>query len=205
MAENSKHWWETVGGIMTAIAALISAVAALIVALHTSRPPESPSSVTAAPIGTSNRSNAPKTAEETIRTPGEPRTSVAARPAHPVALPETREYVLGPEGRTARYELQEAVISSSTSEADILRIRVRFANLSDNANSRMYFQSSSFQLVIDERRLSPKENFNYTVLAKKDRQEDVLFFISKGVTHATLKIGNSVDGVDVPLDLGQGI
>ncbi|MEJ0034958.1 MAG: hypothetical protein WDO68_02535 [Gammaproteobacteria bacterium] len=204
MAENSKRWWETVGGLMTGIAALISAITALIVALYTLRQPESRSaSLAPAPIGTS--STARKTAEETIRPSGEPRTSVAAQPAHPVALPEKPEYVLGPEGQTARYELQAAVISTSTSEADILRIHVRFANLSDRANSRMYFQSSSFQLVIDERRLQPKENFNYTVLAKKVRQEDVLFLISKDVKRATLKIGNSVDGVDVPLDLSRGI
>lgn len=130
-----------------------------------------------------------------------PHSSGATQPAHPITLPENSEYILGPEGQTARYELQSAVISSATAEADILRIHVRFANLSENPNSRLYFQSSLFRLVIDERRLWPKENFNYTVLSKKDREEDVLFLISKGVKHATLKIGDHVDGVDVPLDL----
>lgn len=206
MAESSKRWWETVGGLMTGIGALITAVTGLIVALYTLDRPESRShsSVTTVPNAESNLSEAGKTADEAKGTSGAPYASAAAQPARPIALPENSQYVLGREGQTARYELQSAVVSASTTEGDILRIHVRFANLSEHPNSLMHFESSLFRLVIDERKLWPKEKFHYVVPSHKAREEDVLFLISKEVKQVTLKIGNSVDGVDVPLDLDRG-
>lgn len=206
VGESTKRWWETVGGLMTGIAALITAVTGLIVAVYTLDRSENPSSSSVAPgpTATSTLSEPGRTADKAQGISAAPHTSVAARPVRPITLPENSKYVLGPEGLTARYELQSAVISTYTTEGDILRIHVRFTNLSENQNSRMNFGSKLFRLVIDEQSLRPKENFNYSVYSKKVREEDVLFLISKGVKQARLKIGNNVDGVDVPLDLGQG-
>lgn len=206
MGESSKRWWETLGGLMTGVAALVTAITGLIVALYTLDRPESRSHspVTTVPTAGSKPSAADKATDEANGTSGAPHTSIAEQPAHPISLPENSTYVLGPAGQTARYELQSAVISAVGTEGDILRIHVRYTNLSDNPNSVMHFESSLFRLVINERRLWAKQKFHYTVRSHKVREEDVLFLISKGVKQVTLKIGNNADGVDVPLDLDRG-
>lgn len=73
MGETTKRWWETLGGIMTGVAALITAGTGLIVALYTLDRPESRSrsSVTAAPITASNISETNKTADEAKGAPPE--------------------------------------------------------------------------------------------------------------------------------------
>jgi hypothetical protein len=205
MVEKSKNWWGTLGGVLTGIAALITACTGLMVALNALNRPESGSGnsmATTPRIVTSNSSETRDSTEETKRSSDAPASSGQIQSTVVISLPEKSEYIIGPEGQAARYELQSGDISPSTAEADVLRIRVLFANLSENPNSRMIFESRSFQLVINGRKLLPKENFNYIVLSKMVREEDVLFQIPKGLKQATLKMGNHVDGVDIPLNLG---
>lgn len=207
MVEKSKTWWETLGGLLTGIAALITACTGLMVALYALNRPESGSSnsmVTTPQIAKSNSSETRTITEKTQRPSDAPDSSAQAQSTFAISLPEKSTYAIGPEGQTARYELQSGDISPSTTEADVLRIRVLFANLSENPNSRMNFESRSFQLVINGRKISPKENFNYMVLSKRVREEDVLFQIPKGLKQATLKMGTHMDGVDIPLTLGSG-
>lgn len=177
------------------------------VALYALNRPESGSSNSMAitpRIVTSNSSESRDSTEETKRSSEAPASSGQIQSTAVISLPEKSEYIIGPEGQAARYELRSGDISSSTTEADILRIRVLFANLSENPNSRLHFESRAFQLVINGRKILPKENFNYRVLSKRVREEDVLFHIPKGLKQATLKVGNHVDGVDIPLNLGSG-
>jgi hypothetical protein len=207
MAEKLKHWWETLGGLLTGIAALITACTGLMVALYALNRPESGSghsTATTPRIATSNSSATRTITGEAQRSLDAPISSAQVQSTVAISLPEKSEYVIGPAGQAARYELQSADISPSTAEADVLRIRVLFANLSENSNSRMNFESRSFQLVINGRTLSPKENFNYRVLSKKLREEDLVFHIPKGLKQATLKMGTHVDGVDIPLNLSSG-
>jgi hypothetical protein len=207
MAEKSKHWWETLGGLLTGIAALITACTGLMVALFALNRPESASGnsmATTPRIATSNASETRTRTEETQRPSDAPASSGQIQSIFVISLPEKSKYVIGPEGQAARYELQSGDISPATAEANVLRIRVLFANLSENPNSRMNFESRSFQLLINGRKIFPKENFNYMVLSKRVREEEVLFQIPKGLKQATLKLGNHLDGVDIPLNLGYG-
>jgi hypothetical protein len=207
MAEKSKHWWETLGGLLTGIAALITACTGLMVALLALNRPESASGdslATTQRIATSNSSETRTITGETQRPSDAPTSSGQTQSIFVISLPEQSKYVIGREGQAARYELLSGDLSPATAEADVLRFRVLFANLSENPNSRMNFESRAFQLVINGREFSPKENFNYMVLSKRVREEDVLFQIPKGLKQATLKMGTHVDAVDIPLDFNSG-
>ena len=197
---------------MTGIAALITAITGLVLAFnkidrtnnasdtqnHVSRSPSEEVRQAPTPVGSKHSSRKVGPVQDPAVASNS--DSEVEQASYSINLPAKREYVIGKDHVAGRYILETGNISPLTSEADILRIHVRLVSLAQDRYSTI-FNSNSFSLVVDGKKIRPREDFYYLVYSQKTREEDVLFAIPSGLKRATFRIGNYVDGVDIPLDL----
>ena len=203
----STGWWQTLPGIITAIAGMLTALAALVAAVKQagwfdSRPP----SVAAQPSPGATPAAKPRpgtTAPEAGRAP--PSSSGADRAPAPVAaaaqaiaLPAMRDYKLGPSTSKATFTLLNAEVTRQTAEKDALRIRLRMMNHDRYDHN---FWNSSFRLILDSVPMAPAGDLNELVAGESAKEGDVVFEIPHGSAAGKLKITYYEDSTEIPLDL----
>jgi hypothetical protein len=213
----AKNWWETVPGIMTGIAALITAIAGLIVALHQtgqfSREPIAPDAANPAisdpaPPRTS-RPSASATPKRTARSEPSPQPAPARteeiaidRPSYAVVLPKPREFVIGVHGVTGRFTLLSVDRAPNTPESDALKVRVRVTGRGREGDFTTV-RAGMFTLIPDGASpVRPERDPVDTVYAGKSADQDILFIIPTELVRATFRMDYFGDKADIPLDLG---
>jgi hypothetical protein len=218
MAEERKSWWQTAAGVMTGVAALITAFTGLIVALHQIRKgdseggklPEQSASTHAPSSGDDSKTRKGVEQSVSTHTPpskvgfpkgGEQRLSTAPavnRPAHALSLPTKHEFVLGSGGQTGRFILTSARLEPHTTESDLLKIAVQVVV---DGQQQYPFNNMQFELRIDEQPYKSTTYFNEYIPAGQSRDHAVHFTIPHGPTRAVLWIHEWLSNAEIPLDL----
>lgn len=194
----SPSWWSTLPGVITGLAAVITALAGLVVAIKQTgwfgpqAPPAitTPSTVTpTAPPG----SAAPVApAQEPRRLPAPPSP---ARSTYSVALPVMRDYRLG----TVTFTVLKAEVSPRTTEKDALKLRLRMMNHNRyDAN----FWDRSFRLIVHGGPMAPESDLNELVPGESAKEGDVIFVVPRGTAGGNLKITYGESSTEIPLELG---
>jgi hypothetical protein len=200
ISDRPKHFWETVGGTMTGIAALITAITGALLAQHQLR---QSSETNCPPVSTD--ASVPQSTKRSSSKPANPPKDiplnsevVIERQPHLVSLPAQREYTLGEGYIKITYMLLGAKIVPVTPESDALTIRIRLMN---RGGGRGAFSSMNFKLLNDGKSITPERSFQKEVPAADFADEDVLFVIPAQLQTVTLRIDNFSYNKEITLDL----
>lgn len=188
----SQSWWKTLPGLLTAAAAIITAVTGLIVALHqtgifdhTSQPPAqirtqptetNPVTQTGDPARTSSQSTTPTTSQ-------------------PLTLPPNPEIHSG----QYVYRLLSARVDPYAPGQLSLHLTVRMTN-QDRFDAN--FWAASFRLLVNGNLQAPTNNLDELVASHSAKESDVEFVIPAATTTVGLEMGTvGVDAPAISLDL----
>jgi hypothetical protein len=210
--EKSKgSWWQTVPGILTAIAGIITAVAGLLVTLHQigllsnkEKPAiQSPSSYndtakrseatapTATPAKEAEPSKAGQPSDGT-----KPLVNDRARP-YSVTFPSGTEVTLRSRRADGTYRVLAAQVDSRNTGKLTLKLSIRLTN---TGRSDLGFGSDSFRLVIDGVPRAPINFLNQLVEARSAKEGDVVFEVPDTAESLVLSVKNEgEDTADIPI------
>lgn len=218
MADGEKSkvtWWQTIPGILTAVAAILSALAGLLVALHqvgllgnkeatvpqsaSSFNEASPASGAVAPTATPRKNAGPSLAEPpplgariTIEDPGR---------QYVLAFPSGTEVTLRSSRADGTYKVLSAQVDGRNSAKLILKIALRLTN---TGRSDLGFGSDSFRLLVDGVPRAPINFLNQLVDAHSAKEGDVLFEVPDTAKRLVLSVkGDGEDTADIPMRLNQ--
>src|SRR5215469_2099476 len=178
----SKGWWQTLSGLLTAAAAAITALTGLLIAAHQigclNRSVPVASQTQSHPIGDSSHSNEAKGATSS------PANSLAPRR---LALPATTEVRSG----EFVYKLVSARLSSYAPGKVSLRLAIRMTN---NGRFDANFWAASFRLWVDESLQGPVNDLNEIVAPHSANDAEVEFVIPDSVSTVGLQMGDVGEG-----------
>lgn len=205
MAEDDpkKSWWHTLPGILTGIAAAITALGGLIVALNETnwfsrQAPGAHQSASEVAPGTTPSSSLPQQPSPANKSPSDPAAADAvSNNAAMVTLPNLRAYTLG----EVEFTLLEASLAPRNSESSTLIIHVRLLN---NRNYPVNFWDSQFRLLVEDIPRAPNSGLNLVVEGNAAAEGDVRFVVPKSATQPRLRILFADERTDIPLSLVHG-
>jgi hypothetical protein len=185
----SPSWWQTIPGILTGVAALITAVTGLIVAFNRTGGTSEPARPASPPVSTSPSSGSP----ELPRSGGAAGSTAAA--SQPVALPLNRVSLAG---GTAVVTIQSAAIEPIDLDRRALKFRVRHLNA---GRFPANFWGSSYRLIVDDAPRAPTNDLNEVVAADSAKDGDVVFEVPAAAKNVVLQISFGDDRSRIPLKL----
>jgi hypothetical protein len=182
---NAKGWWQTLPGVLTAGAAIITAITGLLVAVHQAgflgRSPQAPAQIQskAQPAGDSPH-------------PADTQNAVSPLPTS-VTSPQTLAL---PESTRVRsgdyvYQLLSARLEPYSPGKVALHLSIRMTN---NDRFPANFWSDSFRLLVDGALQAPTNSLNELLPSKSSKDGNVEFVISASVSTAGLQMGDVGDG-----------
>ena len=207
--EQAKSWWQTLPGLIAAVAGVITALTGLVVALGNTgwfkSPP--PQAASKAPVSAEVKTQPAQPAPVPVVTPSPTMTAssaAASSDSYAIALPVQRDYKLrsGSGGYyTATLSLLEGKIEPATTEQAEFSLRMRMNN---HFGGGVNFWDDWFRLVIDGNPEAPERGLNLMVDGHASKEGSVRFLIPKSLKSAVLRI-QYYDGpvTDVPLNLGR--
>lgn len=197
--EQGKSWWQTLPGVIAAVAAAITALTGLIAAVGNAGWFKSE------PVAPGGSETRPAPAVAPALTPRAPAVPAApARPeaaaGHAISLPSQRDYKLrsGSGGYyTATFTLLGGKLEPGTAEQAELTLRLRMTNHFGGGTN---FWDDWFRLVVDGRPMAPERGLNEMVEAHAAKEGTVRFLVPKDLQSAVLRI-QYYDGpmTDIPL------
>jgi len=173
----SKGWWQTLPGILTAAAAIITAITGLLVALHQT--------------GFFDHGPQPASQTQSKSLPAEQGT--AAPPAagvtasRPLTLPENTEVRFG----QSVFKLVSARLDPYSPDKVSLHFTVRMTN---NDRFDTNFWSPSFRLMAGGLLQSPANNLNELLASNSSKEADVEFVIPANLSTVGLQMGDVGEG-----------
>ena len=182
-------WWQTLPGILTGIAALITAVTGLIVVFNR----------------TGNRSEDTRPASlsvPAIAQPGSPAESRTSGPAggagraEPIALPALSRVKLG--GGVADITILSAQIEPLDLERRSLRFRVRYLN---GGRYPANFWSDSYRLIVDDVPRAPTNLLDEVVAGDSAKEGDLIFELPISAKDVVLQISSGDERSRLPFKL----
>lgn len=184
-----QKWWQTVSGILTAAAAIITAVTGLIVALQQVGVFDRP--ITAG----SPTQNKTVSLLETAKDRAEPRSAPPSN-SHPatdrtIQLPDGYSVTMSFVSAKYRYTILSAQYEPSSPGKYLLRFRIRVWT---DATGGVNFWSDSFRLHAGELHFAPTNYLNELVSRDETKEGDVEFEIDDSIKEAVFVI--TVGGVD---------
>ena len=182
--DKPASWWTTLPGVITGLAAIVTALTGLIVAIKQTGwfDSDAPHKPAAAATSTSARPA--------------PVPPASNRSTQAVALPDLRDYKLG----EATFTLLKADLSPQTTEKDALQIRVRMTSRSQFDSN---FSDRYFRLVVNDVPMAPENTLNEIVPAQSGKEGEVIFVVPRGTAGGKLKISYSDGSTEIPLVLGS--
>jgi len=193
----SKSWWHTLPGILTAAAGAITAVTALVTALHQADwLARSPAPTTAPPPSVASPATSAKATPSTAVVVASAPAPAAAQLS--VVLPERAEMVAD----TLAYRILSAQLLPQNPGQRSLRFQVRIAN---NGRYDSNFWSASFRLLADGSLLAPVNELNELVHSNSSMEGWVEFTVPDSLAQAQLQMGTVGAGVaGIPIVLKAG-
>jgi hypothetical protein len=199
---STSSWWQTLPGALTAIAATITAITGLVVALHqanifpTSKTSPTPSKTTVQSPSTSTN-------------PQTPTPTVSVSPDGAAPSPTINEEILMlPAGMEARlpvgaggtvvYKILSAQLEPFNAENRSLKLTIR---CTANHQYAVSFGSHSFRLLVDQVPRSPTNLLNEVVEPQSAKEGEIIFTVPNSTSKATLKIGDpGKETTQIPFD-----
>jgi hypothetical protein len=183
--EKPVSWWQTVPGILTGVAALITAATGFVVALNQ--------------VNSHKGAEKPATAQEqgpaanvsSAKSPGQ-----TATPGGAVSLPAGTEVKL--DGGATVVKILSARLENFNSEKRALKFTVRHTN---NGNRTVNFWSSSYRLIVDDVPLAPDNLLDELVAANSAKEGEVVFEVPIATTHVVLQISSGDEKTQIPYAL----
>lgn len=207
-----RSWWHTLPGVLTGIAAAITALGGLVVAINQTSWFARPEPGTTGSADEAVTEAAPSTTvtlpQREPATGATPSESAAAdspsidstasdassSDSRAVMLPTMRAYTLG----DVEFTLLNATLAPRNSESSTLTIQVRLLN---NRNYPVNFWDSQFRLLIDGIPRAPNSGLNVVVDGNAADEGDVSFIVPKSATRPQLRILFADEKTDIPLTL----
>ena len=182
-------------GILTGLAAIVTAVTGLIVAFNHAggRGEQIPSAASASPssgVSTSGASNTPAAERQP------PPPSATAPGAQTVALPALHQVKLA--GGNVVITILSAQLEPIDAERRSLKLRVRYLNAGSYSGN---FWSSSFRAIVDDVPRAPTNFLDEVVPADSAKDGDVVFEFPISVKDFVLQIGSGDDKSRIPFKL----
>jgi hypothetical protein len=190
----AKSWWQTLPGVLTAFAAVITAVTGLIVAVRPfrspaeSRPPIEDSG--------SGASSGVTTAASTVSNTGDATPGPSKAAAQAVRLPSPSQVKLA-HGDIV-IDLLRARLEPYNATTRSLALRVRLTN---NGNYGVNFWTASFRLVVDGVPRAPNNGLNEVVDGRAAKDGDVVFDVPTEAKSVAVRLIWGDEQTDVPLEL----
>jgi hypothetical protein len=181
----TRSWWQTVPGLLTAAAGLISAVTGLLVALNA--------------IGVfSDDTRSPRATQAATAAGGVAgTTSAGAGGSHRVTFPGGARATLG----TSVYELTGGQAEPSNPGELELRLSVRLTN---NGPYDVNFWDRTFRLLVDGLSRAPTSGLNDLVAGRSVGEGTVTFAVPEAANELVLLVGEDADAVRLPVALEPG-
>lgn len=182
-------WWQTLPGILTGIAAIITAVTGLIVVFNR----------------TGNRSEDTRPASVSapiVPQPGSPAASRTPGPgggagrAEPIALPALSRVKLG--GGAADITILSAAIEPLDLERRSLTLKVRYLN---GGRYPANFWSDSYRLIVDDVPRAPTNLLNEVVPGDSAKEGEVVFELPVSAKNVVLQISSGEEKSRLPFTL----
>jgi hypothetical protein len=190
----AKSWWQTLPGVLTAFAAVITAVTGLIVAVRPFRSPaESRPPIEDSGSGASSGAT---TAASTVSNTGDATPGPSKAAAQAVRLPSPSQVKLA-HGDIV-IDLLRARLEPYNATTRSLALRVRLTN---NGNYGVNFWTASFRLVVDGVPRAPTNGLNEVVDGRAAKDGDVVFDVPTEAKSVALRLIWGDEQTDVPLDL----
>jgi len=182
------NWWQTLPGMLTGVAAIITAVTGFLVAFnHTGArsadaPPSSQSVPVAAPHGSTATSDV--------------RAQPVATTAQPIQLPSMNRVRLS--GGTAVITILSAEIEPIDAQRRSLKVLVRYTN-TDRYPAN--FWSDSYRLIIDDVARAPTNLLDEVVVGDSAKEGEIVFELPVSAKDVVLQVGARDDKARIPLAL----
>jgi|GEM_PF-7127616 len=189
-ATKSQSWWTTVPGILTGLAALITAVGGLMIAYHQ----------------LNNRNEAQETASRTqtasntSSSSAAPVLGAANGVATEIALPAISEVKL--DAGAAVIRILKVELQPYNAEMRELKFTIRLTN---NGRFPGNFFSDSYRLIVDDVRQAPTNLVSEVVQKDTDMTRDVIFEIPLTVTQVVLQISGGDGKTQIPVPLTPAV
>jgi hypothetical protein len=183
-------WWQTLPGVVTAVAGLLTALGGLLLALNQ--------------VGLLNRDHghgapAASAAREPAASPapGPPAAQQSAA-AQTVGFPSAAKVTLGNNRGRGTYELLAARLERRTADAGTLILQIRLTNAGP---ADIGFWNDSFRLTVDGVPRAPTSRLNTAVDARSAKEADVVFAVPLAAKSLVLKINSGDEEGEIPLAL----
>lgn len=180
----SQSWWHTLPGVLTAIAAAITATSGLIAALYQAGVIGKKEAAT-----TPARTSTAKPAEQVAgiaQSPVKPASAPNDAPITKVELLDGREVVMQDgTGWKFKYTVVSAERALTSGGKQMVRLRVRVWT---NASGGVVLWSDSFRLKVGDMSLKPVNNLNELAARDETKDGEVEFEIDAAVQEAVLSI-----------------
>jgi len=190
--KSTTSWWQTVPGILTGLAAIITAVTGLMIALNrTSTRSNAPTSVSRDASATSATPTRPPTNDAT--------TSIGASPTGPkdIPLPEPHQATL--DAGSAVVTILSARVEPIDGERRALTIRIRHRQVGP---SSAVFGSRYYRLLVGDEILEPTNLISEVVANDSTKNGDFRFELPADAKDVVLQITGYSDGKSrIPLKL----
>ncbi len=183
----APSWWHTIPGVLTAVAALITAVSGFLLAVHQAGWLRGYSPEIAAEASESLRSEGGGLTPET-RSP-----TLSSDRAAPALVPSMSQISLG----QARYSLLDVQLEPQSPQSFALSIAVRMTSHSSHAQN---FWDASFRLFVDDVPRAPVSNLNKVVAGHSAEDGVVRFVVPQGAESLVLQIRHNAETALIPLE-----
>jgi len=195
-AASGQSWWQTVPGILTGIAALITAVTGLIVAYNrvdNRSADERPPTESVAPSLQSSPQAAPTVSRSPSSSAGTPGASIA-----PVSIPLPAISRVKLAGGAAVITILSAKVEPIAADRRSLTFNVRYTNAGRYPAN---FWSDSYRLIVDEVPRAPTQLLDEVVAGDSAKEGDVVFEVPLDVKNVVLQISSGEDKTRMPFTL----
>jgi len=191
--QTGSSWWQTLPGILTGLAAIITAATGLIVAFnHTSNRSEPAPATTTSPSSSSSLSPARPTSSSGAA----PAAAAASQSSGAVALPEIHQVKLA--GGDAIVTILAADVEPIDADRRSLKFRIRHMNAGRFAAN---FWGNSYRLLVDDVPRAPTNSLNEVVERDSAKEGDVVFEVPLSVKNVVLQISAGEEKSRLPLRL----
>ncbi len=194
-------WWQTLPGVVTAVAGLLTALGGLLLALNQvgllsrDQGHAAPAATAAAQPAVVSAAPGP---QATLQAPGPPAATPQAAAAQAVSFPAGAKVALGNNRGRGIYELLAARLERRTGDLGTLTLQIRLTNAGP---ADIGFWNDSFRLSVDGVPRAPTSRLNDLVEARSAKEADVVFAVPLAATSLTLKINSGDEEGEIPLAL----
>ncbi len=193
----SKSWWNTLPGVLTAVAAVIAAVTALVSTLHQTGWIGAKASTS--PPSSTQTTQSPHSSPPSASPPPAPTAAPASSPAPgSIALPAQTTFTYG----KLSYQLLAARVGHPTPDTLSLQFTVR---MTSDDKYEANFWDASFRLRVNGLLQAPVSNLNKVVAGNSSTDGVVEFLVPSGTAKVELQmgeVGNGKPAVAIALPAG---